>query len=588
MQTLKKFYFGKSKFKPFVSTWKTDNLSSGSSTATQVKLPLVSTGNYNFVVEWGDGTQSTITAWNVGNTHAYSVAGTYQITIKGTCDGWQFNSTGDRLKLLSVQTWGNLRLGDTGRYFGGCSNLDLTGVTDILNLTGTLSLYYAFGGCTALTTVGRMNEWDTSNVTSMRLVFQQATNFNQNIGAWNVSNVTNMQLMFSQATNFNQNIGTWNVGKVTDMQGTFSQAINFNQNIGAWNTSSVTTMSGMFQQAINFNQNISTWNTSNVTNMQTMFNTSGAVTSLFNQNIGAWNVSKVTNFASMFAGSGGAVLSYNNGGSSDINNWTLATTGSISFASMFSGASIFNQPIGNWNTSRVTNMSSMFGAIGAVAAFNQNIGSWNVSSVTNMYQMFLNARFFNNGGDSSINSWNTLSVTNMSEMFRSTGSASPGFNQPIGNWNVSNVTNMSGMFQYQSSFNQDIGLWNVSKVSAMNLMFDQALAFNNGESSSINNWNPVLCTNMSQMFSTAPAFNQPIGSWNVSNITNFTNFMASKSPATFSTANLDAIYNGWSSRPVKKPITITFGTAKYTAAGVAGRAILTGAPNNWVITDGGI
>ena len=41
---------------PFISTWKTDNTSYGSSTATQVKLPLISSGSYNFTVDWGDGT----------------------------------------------------------------------------------------------------------------------------------------------------------------------------------------------------------------------------------------------------------------------------------------------------------------------------------------------------------------------------------------------------------------------------------------------------------------------------------------------------------------------------------------------------
>ena len=57
---------------PFISTWKTDNTSSGSSTATQVKLPLISTGSYNFVVEWGDSTTSTITAYNqAAVTHTY-------------------------------------------------------------------------------------------------------------------------------------------------------------------------------------------------------------------------------------------------------------------------------------------------------------------------------------------------------------------------------------------------------------------------------------------------------------------------------------------------------------------------------------
>jgi len=85
-------------------------------------------------------------------------------------------------------------------------------------------------------------------------------------------------------------------------------------------------------------------------------------------------------------------------------------------------------------------------------------------------------------------------------------------------------------------------------------------------------------------------FDQNIGAWNVSLVTNFSNFMAGKTAATFSTTNLDAIYNGWSALAggVKTPINITFGTAKRTAASTAGRAILTGAPNNWVITDGGI
>jgi hypothetical protein len=64
--------------------------------------------------------------------------------------------------------------------------------------------------------------------------------------------------------------------------------------------------------------------------------------------------------------------------------------------------------------------------------------------------------------------------------------------------------------------------------------------------------------------------------------------MATKTPSTFSTTNLDAIYNGWSSRPVLASKSITFGTAKRTAASTAGRATLTNSPNLWTITDGGI
>jgi hypothetical protein len=64
--------------------------------------------------------------------------------------------------------------------------------------------------------------------------------------------------------------------------------------------------------------------------------------------------------------------------------------------------------------------------------------------------------------------------------------------------------------------------------------------------------------------------------------------MLEKTAANYSSANLDAIYNGWSLLTLSPNEVITFGTVKYTAAGVAGRAILTGAPNNWTITDGGI
>jgi hypothetical protein len=116
-------------------------------------------------------------------------------------------------------------------------------------------------------------------------------------------------------------------------------------------------------------------------------------------------------------------------------------------------------------------------------------------------------------------------------------------------------------------------------------MFREAYAFNKP----LNNWNVSLAFYMNGMFQLATAFNQNIGSWNIQNVLDFTNFMAGKTNLDYSATNLDAIYNGWSSfTPLAIGININFNSIKYTLAGQTGKNILLGAPNNWLITDGGI
>ena len=64
--------------------------------------------------------------------------------------------------------------------------------------------------------------------------------------------------------------------------------------------------------------------------------------------------------------------------------------------------------------------------------------------------------------------------------------------------------------------------------------------------------------------------------------------MGSKSPANFSSTNLNSIYNGWGSLPtLVSNIVINFGTIQYTSASTAGKAILSGT-YGWTITDGGL
>jgi surface protein len=183
--------------KSFVSVWDTSRTSTGSSTAAQVKLPLVSTGTYNFIIDWGDGKTDKITTWNQAQTtHSYSSVGVYRIKITGTCYGWRFNNTGDRLKILSIENWGiGFRLGNLENYFQGCSNLEITQVEDVLDLTNTTSLVSAFNTCGRLTTINRMNEWNMTNVTTTSFMFFNCRLFNSYINDWDTSNITTMSYM---------------------------------------------------------------------------------------------------------------------------------------------------------------------------------------------------------------------------------------------------------------------------------------------------------------------------------------------------------------------------------------------------------
>jgi surface protein len=276
----------------FVTRWNTANVGSGSSSSNQIRLPLESDGVYNFVVQWGDGTSSTVTSSSQA-LRTYSIQGEYTITITGTLRGWRFDDTGDKLKLLDVMQWGTMQLGNNGGYFWGAANMIIT-ATDSPDLSGTTSMVSMFARASKLT--GNIGHWDVGRVTNMNHMFHSAALFNAAIGSWDVSQVTNMVYTFTYAAAFNQPIGTWNVSSVTDMFGMFYYASAFNQPIGDWNVARVTDMYGMFEGARVFNQPIGRWRVSQVSDMYRMF--FGA--SAFNQDISKWCVtriaSKPTNF----------------------------------------------------------------------------------------------------------------------------------------------------------------------------------------------------------------------------------------------------------------------------------------------------
>ena len=113
----------------------------------------------------------------------------------------------------------------------------------------------------------------------------------------------------------------------------------------------------------------------------------------------------------------------------------------------------FNQDVGNWDVSNVTDMSGMFRE---ATTFNQDLSAWDVRNVTTMDGMFSSASSFNQD----LSAWDVRNVTTMRSMFYN----AQNFNQDLSAWDVSNVTTMNYMFYYAQNFNQDLSAWDVSNV----------------------------------------------------------------------------------------------------------------------------
>lgn len=208
---------GLSKPKPFVTIWKTDN--PGVSISNQIRLPLVAIGNYKFSVDWGDGQTDLITSGTQAEiTHTYATPGVKTVTATGLINGFRFNNGGDRLKILNVLQWGDLRLSTPGgSYFYGCSNLDVS-ATDIPDFRITDYAGF-FRGTSSLVFNESINRWPMSQAVTIASMFN-GSSFNQELNLWQLYSLQSLNGTFTSST-FNKDVSMWYVSNVLDFNSTF-------------------------------------------------------------------------------------------------------------------------------------------------------------------------------------------------------------------------------------------------------------------------------------------------------------------------------------------------------------------------------
>jgi hypothetical protein len=402
----------------FEMLWNTNNTSTGSSAANQITLPLTNVGSYDFIVDWGDGNTDTITAFNQAEvTHTYAAAGSYTVRMAGTINGWQFNNTGDRLKLTRISNWGNLDFTNTNTgAFYGCSNLTITATNaPVMNAASAQNFFRA---CTSLTSED-FSDFNVSQISNFQGFFQGCTSFNGDISTWNVSSGSNFRQMFDACSSFNSDITNWVMANANsfvqmfrgctvfnqDLSGwifgtgavnlveTFRNCRDFNSNVN-WNVT-VSAVNQCFQNAQSFNQDLTNWDVSSCPNFTSTFRECDA----FNGNITNWDLSSCTSITLMFF----RAFAFNR----DITGWNFNPSNTISAAQAFKDATSFNQNISSWNTTGFTNIEQLFSG---ASVFDQNLGSWNVGNIGNANGMFNSSGLSVANYDALLNGWAGQSV----------------------------------------------------------------------------------------------------------------------------------------------------------------------------------
>jgi surface protein len=577
----------------FITTWTT------TASLQTITLPLISTGTYDFHVDWGDGSGDDITAYNQAEiAHEYATADTYTMTITGTITGWKFNNGGDKTKIASVENWGPLVINSPSAFYG-CSNLTVS-ATDIFDVSGT-DLAFTFSYCTSLVSVYGLHNLDVSGVLSLTSFHKGCTNLQSvNASGWDVSSVTSFYGFVQDCNKVTAlDITGWDTAAGTTFSAFFigclvlpnsvintavavinvsTAATNISScfkncrlvtslDLSGWVVTNVTDFSSLFTGChLLTDVDVSTWNTAKVTAFASCFSNCYAIDNL---DLSSWDISKGVSFASAFA-SMRALVTFTPPG-------VGTGTAAVSFHQLFSGSySIVTLDLSGWVTTNVTSFNGVFQNCQALTTL--DVSTWNTAKVTTFASCFLNCYVLNN---LDLSSWNLAIATAINSLFAECRLLSvltlPGTGTSTTLVTASNI--FSNCYALPSL---DLSGWVVTNVTSLSTTFRGCSVLT---SLNVSGWNTAKVTIMSNTFYGCSLLTTvEVDTWSILALTAANTMFTG---VTLSTAKYDQILVAWDGQTHNNSVAAGFGSSTYTTGGAAETARTALVGDSWTITDGG-
>lgn len=240
--------------------------------------------------------------------------------VTGTGFKWAFRQYGSQDsntdRTLNVANWDVTGATDFQGMFE-TSKTNLTGLStwNMSNATDIDQMFQDLGNNNASTL--DCSNWTLTNCTNLRDAVRNVNSLMDvsAIGTWTIPAAENLHMTLASTDNI-PDLSNWDTSNVTTMYGLFDNASFVNvsalQSIQGWDTSNVTTMGAMFYQhntqPATYTLDLSGWNTSSLTNLYNTFYSFDSGTTI---NVSNWDTTNVTNMRQTFYFCGATVIGAN-------------------------------------------------------------------------------------------------------------------------------------------------------------------------------------------------------------------------------------------------------------------------------------